>query len=152
MNTQLFKYPRLLWVALMIFLVLPYDAVLARKKKNDPRFDTRKKEGVAQLKHLIRQNKENTRKDLAHKNWYIFGDPVRLIGEKVLLNPKYGRFTPKQIQEANKKLRDFNKAQAGKVVFYVYLTGFKVPLASELKSIEAKDYPEFKNKNWISSK
>ena len=141
---QAFFYP----VLLMGWLLLSPQLGWAFKKKIDPRFEARKKRGVAQLKQLIRQNKENNRKGLGHQNWYIIGDPVHLVGKQVLLNSKYGMFTPEQIQEANELLNAYNQSKGSKVVFYAYLTGFKVPLVSPLDSIDVKDYPEFEGKEF----
>ena len=142
MNSNIFKSPFFSLAFLVGLLLLSNQAVLARKKKNDPRFEARKKQGVAQLQKLIRQNEENTQKGLSYKNWYIFGDPVRMVGKSVLLNPQYGMFTQAQINRINEKLQTFNQAQKQKdqVTFYVYLTGFKVPLVSKAKKIEIKDF------------
>lgn len=75
------------------------------------------------------QNQARQLHGQAHKNWYIFGDYVRLVGNPTLTSAAYGMFTQKQLDEANQVLQKFNEAQQGQVIFYAYLTGFKVPLA-----------------------
>ncbi len=126
----------LLWAGVLCLSNLTYA------NKKDSLFQLRVKRGVSQFEQLIAQNKRNTQLGQGYRNRYVFGDYVELIGRKNLLATAYGIFTQADIDTVNAQLNRFNQAQ-NEVVFYVYLTGFKVPLDSKVNIINIDSYGKY---------